>query len=196
MPQGQIVPRLPKVTPCPPFRQPLKKAQLGDQGSNESNFIWFLSLLTHMICFAFLDQNFLNFFLIRIQRYRIFFFFPEKIKGYSLTRFGHFLFFFISGFVFFFRPCFFFPRKSLHATHSTEKNLSAKKRSKNGKKWYFLSISSFSVVFFFSANFFFSRKNLAVTHSLDFRGRKKKTALEKKTAFSLTHSKNRERCKF
>ena len=121
-----------------------------------------------------------------------FFFSAEKIRGYSLTRFGQFLFFFISRFWKKKTSCFFFPRKSLQATHSAERRSIYKKRSKQVKNGTFCQILVFFVVFFFPKNldkilFFFPRKSSHVTHSLDFRGRKKKQP-RKKTEFLLTHS--------
>ena len=56
-------------------------------------------------------------------------------------------------------------------------------------EFWFFSLFFFSKKFLPNSVFFFPRKSLPVTHSLDFQGRKKKkTAPEKKTAFSLTHS--------
>ena len=123
------------------------------------------------------------------QRYR--FFFPGKDWG-VLT---HSLW---AIFVFFFRVLekknklfFFFPRKSLQATHSAERRSTSKKRSKTVKNGTFCRISFFFVVFFFPAKscfFFFPRKSLPVTHSLDFRGWEKKKQRWKKKNTIFTHS--------
>ena len=110
----------------------------------------------------------------------VFFFSAEKFKGTHSLVLGVFCFFF--GF-FFFRPCFFFSRKSLLATHSTE----PAKTGKKSQKWYFLSIFSFSDVFFFRAIFFFPKKSFPATHSLVFRGRKKKQRRKKNNSL-FTHS--------
>ena len=90
------------------------------------------------------------------------FFFRKKSKGYSLTRFGHFLFFYFRV-CFFFRPCFFFSRKSLHATHSTEKIQPAKKGKKKAKNGIFCRFSVFPLIFFLQ--FFFQDK--FTCHSLN-----------------------------
>ena len=117
----------------------------------------------------------------------VFFFSAEKFTGYSLTRFGHFLFFF-SGFVFF------FPRKSLQATHSTEKIQPAKKGKKKAKNGIFCRFLVFPLFFFSGQKLFFFSQEKFTRHSLTrFQRAEKKTASEKKTAFSLTHSKNHKK---
>ena len=102
-------------------------------------------------------------------------------------------------FVFFYFPIlekknklFFFPRKSLQATHSPERRSSSKKRSKPVKNGTFCRISVFFVVFFsqkISQNsvFFFPGKDYtSLTHS-NFRAGKKKQPRKKKQQFySLT----------
>ena len=114
-----------------------------------------------------------------------YFFFPRK----SLTPLTHQ---FWENCVFFFFRIFgkkkyrcisFFPRNSLKATHSAERQLPLRKR-------YFCT---FSLYFFFSNKnvyFFFPWNSLPATHSLVLKGRKKKnTAAEKKKySFSLTNS--------
>ena len=128
------------------------------------------------------------------QRYRIFFS-AEKIGGYSLTRFGQFLFFFISRFWKKKKTsCFFFPRKRLQATDSPERRSTSKKRSKPVKNGTFCRISVFFVVFFSqkisqnSVFFLFPGKDYtSLTHS-NFRAGKKKTAPEKKKNSIFTHS--------
>ena len=108
----------------------------------------------------------------------------------------------LGNFCFFF-PCFgkkkkqavFFPRKSLHATHSAERRSTSKKRSKTVKNGTFCRISFFSLFFFpaKSCFFFFPGKVYpSLTHSIS-EGGKKKTASEKKTPFLLTHSKNHKK---
>ena len=120
------------------------------------------------------------------QRYRIFFF-RGKVYSHSLTRFGHFLFFY--GLIFFFRPCFFFPRKSLLATHSTEKIQPAKKGKKKPKNGIFCRFSVFRLFFSFYGQklfFFFPGKvYLPLTHSISEGG--KKNSVGKKNRI-FTHS--------
>ena len=123
-----------------------------------------------------------------------YFFSAEKFGGYSLTHFGHFSFFFF--------PCFgkkkqavFFFSQEKFASHSLSwktANLT-KKGQKRAKTALFVDFQFFSLLFFFPKTwikilFFFPSKSSHATHSLDFRGRKKKTAPEKKTPFLLTHS--------
>ena len=87
---------------------------------------------------------------------------------------------------------FFFPRKSLQATHSAERRSIYKKRSKQVKNGTFCQILVFFVVFFSqkilpNSVFFFPGKiHPSLTPSI-FRGRKKKTAPEKKNSI-FTHS--------
>ena len=142
-------------------------------------------------------KNFTNQGLVILKKKRtipkgtVFFYSLEKIKGYSLTRFGHFLFFFISGFVFFFFPAvfFFFPGKVCTPLTQLRKIYLQKKVKKRQKVVFFVDFQFFCCFFFPAKNcFFFPRKSLPVTHSLDFRGRKKKkTASEKKNSI-FTHS--------
>ena len=111
------------------------------------------------------------------------FFFP----GNSLPPLTHSIF---ENFVFFFPQkkykMFFFSRKSLKATHSPGAQISTKK----GQKHVFFVIFSHLGCFFFPTFFcfFFPRKSLHPTHSLNFGRPEKKTAVEKKTQFSLTQS--------
>ena len=122
------------------------------------------------------------------QRYRIFF--PWK----SLTPLTHS---FWENCVFFFphfwkkknTDVFFFPRNSLKATHSAERQLPLIKR-------YFCT---FVVYFFFPTKdciFSFPRNSLLPTHSLVLKGRKKKIQPRKKKKyhFSLTHSIFPQKC--
>ena len=94
----------------------------------------------------------------------------------------------------FFSLFFFFPKKSLQATHSAERRSTSKKRSKTVKNGTFCRISVFFVVFFFPKKldkilFFFPGKvHTSLTHSISEGGKKKNSAGKKKTAFLLTHS--------
>ena len=84
---------------------------------------------------------------------------------------------------------FFFPRKSLQATHSAERRSTSKKRSKTVKNGTFCRISFFFVVFFFRPKvvfFFFPGKVYpSLTHSIS-EGGKKNSVGKKNTIF--THS--------
>ena len=88
---------------------------------------------------------------------------------------------------------FFFPRKSLEATHSIFFYI-CRKRSKKGKLYSFLKFFSFWRCFFFPTNpkkkvFYFFSQEKFTRHSLtQSQEPEKKTAPKKKTAFSLTHS--------
>ena len=108
---------------------------------------------------------------------------PEKFNATHSLVLGKLCIFFFSAFLEKkkYRCISFFPRNSLKATHSAERQLPLRKR-------YFCT---FSVYFFFQQKcvFFFPWNSLPATHSLVLKGRKKKnTAAEKKnTAFhSLT----------
>ena len=80
-----------------------------------------------------------------------FFISAEKIRGYSLTRFGQF-FFFSSRFWKKKSSCFFFQEKI--ASHSlTRETVDLQKKVKTGKIWHF--VSNFS---FFRCSFFFPKK--------------------------------------
>ena len=111
-----------------------------------------------------------------------YFFSPEKFTSHSLTQILRTLFFF---------PV--FPRKSLQG-HSLAQNFGCpQKKVKNGQKrqnkqfFTFWRCFFFPILFFFVVVFFFLEK--FTLHSLThFQRAKKKTALEKKTPFSLTHS--------
>ena len=90
---------------------------------------------------------------------------------------------------------YFFPRKSLYLTHqvffsqekfeshSRKKMISAKKGEKGNFRVYRIL-----EVFIFSNDFFFFRGKVHISLTHSFSGsREKKTAVEKKTPFSLTH---------
>ena len=79
------------------------------------------------------------------------------------------------------RCIYFFPRNSLKATHSAERQLPLVKRH----------FCTFVVYFFFpnkNVYFFFPRNSLLPTHSLVLKGRKKKIQPRKKKIHFFTHS--------
>ena len=118
----------------------------------------------------------------------VFFFSQEKFNAtHSLVLGKLCIFFFrISGKKKY-RCIYFFPRNSLKATHSAERQLPFVKR-------YFCT---FAVYFFFPTKMciFFPRNSLLPTHSLVFKGRKKKIQpRKKKYSFLLTHSIFPQKC--
>ena len=114
------------------------------------------------------------------------FFFPRKSLRVLTHSFWAFFVFF-SGF--FFSAVFFFPGKVC----SPLTRLNLQKQVKKAKNGIFCRFSVFPMFFFSGQFFFFPKKSLPATHSLVFRGRKKKQRRKKKTAFSLTQSKNHKK---
>ena len=106
----------------------------------------------------------------------VFFFSAEKFTWHSLTRFRFFFLHFSEKKIY----IFFFPRKSLEATHSIFLDI-CKKRSKKRKLYSFLKFFSFWRCFFSqpipkkSVLFFFPGKvYTSLTHSISGAGKKKK----------------------
>ena len=106
----------------------------------------------------------------------------RKKSSPVLCIFGYYIFtsnyhYLRKGIVFFFSP-------EKFAGHSLTRFQKWDGKKKN--KLFFFPAQNFQ---FLACFFFFLRKSLHCTHSLKIRGRKKKTAPEKKkTTFSLTHS--------
>ena len=116
------------------------------------------------------------------QRYRIFFFSPEKFTGHSFIQIP--------------KCCFFFPAKREKKNTSWFFSITGKvHRSFIWILRKFVFFYKIGCVFFFPAFlcgfcvFFVPRKSSHVNHSFNFGGRKKKTQSgKKKTAFSFIHS--------